>query len=292
MIPNHMHFYWGSDALPELCAFAPISFKLQNPFWDVTVHIPEGRKLNNMDATWNTPEYVLPYNGECYMPFLKEVVGGNPGFNIKEERFPEFMKGCHAVHESDYLRLKLMAEEGGYWSDFDILYKGSMPNIEDDLMVCHDTHTHLIGLYGSVKGHKVFTEALQKAEAAFTSKSYQSIGALLLNEIELPEKYFNMHPRGVYAHHAPGIGITHPENIWLSDWTLDDSVYDNSFDTSHPSYKNITRVNNFGVHWYGGSLTSRFILNGWDEYKTTLAGKNAGVFHNFHEYAKMLGVAR
>lgn len=242
-IPKIIHFYWGGQPLSLLRYMSVVSFNNLNKDWEIHVHMPS--IINNeLDRTWNTTEHQASssYTGYDYTDKLKDVK------NLKIIKH-EFEDDWSDVHRSDYLRIKLLSTEGGFWSDFDIIYVLPMHTLYADnaesihTILCHSdqmTHFgHSIGFLGSSGQSSLFAKL---PEIKIDKTEYQSIGKYLLdnhihqNMVNSPD-VLNLSTTIVYPY-----GASHIRTILNTNQSL-------------PS-------NTIGVHWYAGDeVMGQFSVN-------------------------------
>jgi hypothetical protein len=103
------------------------------------------------------------------------------------------MQKANAVHQSDFIRWKILEEQGGLYSDTDILY---IQCVDDLISVMKPWHhiglcsyeghnQNAIGFMMS-EPHQTLFQILSKfSERVFNDKHYQSIGAPMLNSLNL-----------------------------------------------------------------------------------------------------------
>lgn len=245
VIPHIVHTYWGQDDLPFLRFLTLWSVGHLNPGWRIVLHEPE-RPDASLVRTWDTPEHrgTRP-SARNYRPWLAHVP------NLEIRKYPEgaFARGLSHVHRSDLLRWRVLAEEGGLWSDMDILYSqplSRVPLLETSrALVCiwaQGGHlTHSIGFLGSEPGMEPYATAWAIAQGhnvPAAGEHYQALGNQLLARVCPPER-----PLG------PGI-VNLPRHVvypysWLTirEWIA--SAREVSF-----------RPETIGVHWYAGDPVS------------------------------------
>lgn len=111
-----MHLFWGrSRPLSWLRLQTVVTFKKHNPSWQVKVWY---RDTEPVPPAWLTGEQAHPYEGRDYFDHL---------YGLADVVATPFDLAVPDVIFSDYLRLWLLATEGGWWSDFDILFTAPMP---------------------------------------------------------------------------------------------------------------------------------------------------------------------
>jgi len=114
-IPQHIHFYWGGKKLSYLRYLSIQTFQRLNPNWKISLHVPQ--VLSQAKPLWDTMQQKNSCIGQDYLDQLTDV-------DVVVHDFANygFDNQAHEVHKSDFLRWRLLATEGGVWSDIDILY--------------------------------------------------------------------------------------------------------------------------------------------------------------------------
>lgn len=245
-VPKIVHFYWGGNTLPFLRYVSMYSFIKHNPDWKVKFHVPE--ILGNTKPTWRTAEQQNTQNAHKQSKnYTQEFQNLNVEIIKHDFNKYGFRNDVHEVHKSDLLRWLLLANEGGLWSDNDIIYTKPMVFLKEnsepeasscDTFLCkYESDMHAIGFMASGGNNDLFNIIAQIALKSFSPKAYQSIGACLLNT------KFNTIQKS-----APNNKV-----CYLSP----DSVYCIN-DASIPSFNSIGlnpesfSKNSIGFHWYGG----------------------------------------
>jgi hypothetical protein len=179
-IPQTAHFYWGGGPLSYLRFLSVKSFKKQNPSWQVTVHTPA--VSSSAPATWTN---------SIKQDFRDQL--GPLDVTVISHDFDSygFNNQAHEVHKSDFLRWRLLAEQGGVWSDIDIFYTNPIDNIKEntvgncniDVALCplKPPHKHTVGFMLSSKDNAFYQHISQQAVANYNKDVYQCMGSDLIN---------------------------------------------------------------------------------------------------------------
>lgn len=126
-IPKVCHMCWvGSQNMPLLTIFTLISFHRFNPDWKIIFY----RSIQNSDDIGKYP-YSYNYTGSDYFYLIK----GMDYVEIKIIDLTKYngpksnMLNVHTPGLSDILRINILYEEGGAWSDSDIIWLKPMSEI-------------------------------------------------------------------------------------------------------------------------------------------------------------------
>jgi len=126
-IPKIVHFYWGNEKLSYLRYLSIYSFRKLNPDWKIKIHIP--KNLSSISPTWHSDEQK---NLSITRDYWLEIEKLNVEI-IVQPPLDDFDNDAHEVHKSDFFRWKLLSNEGGVWSDIDILYINPMDNLLENI---------------------------------------------------------------------------------------------------------------------------------------------------------------
>ena len=114
-----MNYYWEGSSFSYLHYLSVKSFIDLNPDWTTRIYTPT--HLSIAPPEWATPEQKATYTGYNYFPNLGELDVEIIPIDLDEYLGMETAH-IHCVQRSDLFRWKLLAEEGGGWSDSDIIY--------------------------------------------------------------------------------------------------------------------------------------------------------------------------
>lgn len=242
-IPKVLYLYWGRNKKLSYLKFQTVkSFSRLNPDWKIKVYYP---LVINIDEPWKTHEQKsYNFQGQDCFPKLSEI----NNIELIEFDFGDvgIINEIPEVFKSDLIRLYLLGEYGGIWSDFDILYLKSISessfNTEqfkdkETLFCCHHG-SHSVGFLGSSKNNKDYKTLFNKAKFSCVETMYQSLGNGLLNR-----EY-----QGNLLEHQLNIGY---DTVYPIKWTEIQEI----FSDSELGINDAT----IGIHWYGGSpITSEF----------------------------------
>ena len=185
-IPKVMHFYWGNEKLSYLRYWSVLSFRRLNPDWEIKVHVP--LVLNTNPPAWDTMHQKQSKIDKDYFDELTNL----DVEIIKQDFSEDFDNNAHEVHKCDFLRWKILAEEGGVWSDIDILYVKPMESLVENVEVeyqqsihaflcCFKKSKHAIGFLMSAGNNPLYKKLYEMAKEAYDETQYQCIGSKLID---------------------------------------------------------------------------------------------------------------
>lgn len=189
-IPKTAYFFW-SGLMPFLRYMTLFSFRKFNPDWRIELFYPGTAPVL---PTWRSADH--RFSIDCSENFWGNLTDLNivtTSLQTLPLRFPESMSD---VMKADLLRLYLLSERGGLWSDMDILYFRSVESFfkptDASAYFCkhrlqnldgspsdNPAQYHLIGLLLGAPGNPHFTNLFSKALGFWDPHTYQSLGAHL-----------------------------------------------------------------------------------------------------------------
>lgn len=265
-IPKIANFYWGSENMSFMRYLTIKSFKKYNPDWSIHLYVPKSLSKNKtwekVDQ-WHQQDSSDSQQIEDYYKLLLE----EEAVKVIPVDFSNTPLGNESseAHKSDYLRWNILYQNGGLWSDMDILYFKSMKDIRQnknpssrdlDSIVCYDhRHNNLpaIGFLLTAKGNEFYKQMSIKSRKHYDPLNYECIGSRLFSSIsenlvsmnnKFKIKNDNFNVNEVYKYDFKNLDSLFQEDKFAE--LVDDSI---------------------GVHWYGGHPLSQ-------EYNRSLTSEN------------------
>lgn len=240
-IPKIMHCYWSASVLSYLRFLTIKTFSKFNPDWKIKFYYPKnkytgGKNWNHEEADFSTKDYIF---------LIKDI----PNTEMIEIDFDSLGVGdIPEVYRSDLLRLKLLGEEGGLWSDMDIIYFKSLeeayfniPNNAIDTIISYHPirHHYSIGFLGSKANNPFYQYLYSNGLKKIIKKGdYQSLGIVLWHScFQTPKEIV-----GIY----PSLNVL---NIGMDlCYSLDSTQINQIYDENTP----LTNPKTIALHWYCG----------------------------------------
>ena len=250
-IPKVAHFYWGGGPLSYLRFLSVQSFKKQNPDWQVKVHQPvtnsraPGTWINNIkqdfrDQISTLDVSIVKHDFDSY------------GFNNR----------AHEVHKSDFLRWRLLATEGGVWSDIDIFYIKPMECLEENnlqhaninvaLCPLKPPHKHTVGFMLGSKNNSFYTYISQLAQKNYNKDVYQCMGSDLINNYFQSFEDFGQQFIGYQ------FLFLNKKSVYVITSKTINQFYQ---PVNQESTKKFNSLQVIGYHWFGGHPQSQEFEN-------------------------------
>jgi mannosyltransferase OCH1-like enzyme len=245
-----IHFYWGGDKLPLFNALSIISFRKHNPEYKIILYKPT---VNFNTPTWNTNEQKVKYIGDDYSYSVEKFVDEIKFIDLEKIGFSN---NVHHAQKADILRQWLLLNEGGWWSDMDVVWVKNISsfNLENnyDVGVCWRNGYHNSGIMYSRPNTNFYNIIFNNLKSSFNQGSYQSAGPMLLNNlfpgiehIQRTEQNFKVFNFELH-NFAPLDSLNFP------------LLYKNGNES------NVLRNDVYGVHWYNGGPDSGIFTNSFD----------------------------
>lgn len=238
-----LHLYWGrSRPLSWLRLQTVRTFAALNPGWQIKVWT---RDVEPVAPYWSSHEQRNPYTGRCYFDALASI----PGVIIAPA--PLALK-LPDVPFSDYLRWSLLATEGGFWSDFDIVFTRPMSDLGPQsgaFLIQYPCGAWPIGFLGALddKGRWFFEQVRLFAHTKIHGASgYQDLGCVALQRIAKHQHVVKQSRQWVYpeskiaaamrAYFDPDSGYAIPEDCIGFHWYAGAekaAQFENAIDPDH-----------------------------------------------------------
>lgn len=250
-IPQVAHFYWGGGPLSYLRFLSVQSFKKQNPTWQVKVHQP----VTNSQAPSNWTNHIT-------QDFRDQISALD--VVVVEHDFDSygFSNQAHEVHKSDFLRWRLLATEGGVWSDIDIFYIKPMECLEEnnlqhaniDVALCplKPPRKHTVGFMFASQDNDFYQYMSGVALANYNPDVYQCMGSDLINgRFEEFDSFGKQFPNNQFV-------FLNKKSVYVITSKTIDQFY-------QPVDQKLTKKFNnsqvIGYHWFGGHPQSQAFEN-------------------------------
>jgi len=250
-IPKIAHFYWGGGPLSYLRFLSVKSFKKQNPSWQVKVHQPVINSRGPSNWVNNIKQ-----------DFRNQI--STLDVAVVEHDFDSygFSNQAHEVHKSDFLRWRLLASEGGVWSDIDIFYtkpieyleKNNLQHANIDVALCplKPPHKHTVGFMLASQDNVFYRYISELALTNYNPEVYQCMGSDLINSrFESFESFGQQFPDNQFA-------FLNKKSVYVITSKTIDQFY-------QPVDQNLTKKFNnsqvIGYHWFGGHPRSQEFEN-------------------------------
>jgi glycosyltransferase involved in cell wall biosynthesis len=247
-IPRRMSFFWAGRRMSWMRWMTLKSFRHYNPDWDVTLYFTERAG----DGKWQTGELMDAPGGKDRMQNVADL-----GIKIVTANW--FPIDIAPAHQSDFLEWRVL-EEGGWYSDMDILYTAPMDALHNasawaDAVFVPEAGYLAIGLLAGAPGCRLWHDVYHTAAAIQSESVYQSTGVDAIYRLSRMENYHHFSAPAVEALtrlriiYAPlKIADARQDAIYPYDWRNCGKIFTENADLP---------PGNVGVHWFGGSATAQ-----------------------------------
>jgi mannosyltransferase OCH1-like enzyme len=260
-IPKIIHLYWGkNNPLTFLQYLTVVSFNEYNPDWKIKIYYPT--KISN-NISWNSFEQKTKIISKDYFEELSKISQLVEKIEVDFNKIG-FSNDYSEVIKSDFFRYYILYEQGGIWSDFDVVYIKSLNNINYNNFKHYGDSKDInfaisyisngnnpyysIGFIVSSPKNTIFKVLMEKAKNNINTKDYQSIGCVLVKEV------LGNSPEKIKLQYKDVNTLIFTDNFYVPYNPNDiKSIYDTK-------QIKIT-ANTVGVHWYNGSPISRKFEN-------------------------------
>jgi len=255
-IPKTLHLYWNKSPMSWLQSLTPISFHKYNPDWMINIYVPR--------VPYNGSTIYIPkYTGKDYFSIIKEQL---PDVNIIEVSLKNYGidPNLHDILRSDILRYHLLYEQGGVWSDFDVLwlkpishfnnieYYGNVApeDITAAVSLINNTHGgHSIGIMIHSQHDEYAKELVELTKLVRPPYKHESFGSLMISAkyptLESLSKFKGLIGVKEETYYPYRI---HPPNDTFNKLYLDNDL-------------SMIINNTICLHWYNGKLHSKNYVN-------------------------------
>lgn len=265
-IPRICHLYFGgSGPMAKLMVFTILSFHRYNPEWQIKVY-----KTKQKNNELGKNKYVSVYDGKDYFYMIESL----PYVNIKVIDVTDYgiKKDIHSILGSDMFRMKILYDEGGLYSDFDMLW---LKPIEELMNVDYfgdiDEFQSTVCFHKWIIGHHTASNILARPRSEFILsiiKEQQKIKAPY-GHLDFSTALMNKKYPELKSIPFPVLALRYRTFYPYSIFNLN-QLY-KADDITPLQDKNV-----LGIHWFNGhELSQQYIKNRQDCSMTTVL-KNEG----------------
>jgi len=245
-IPKKIFFYYVGDKLPWMRYMSLYSFRKLNPDWEITLYTNKNIGGNSWNSK-HTQDYMYFDNDDYYDELLKLNI------IIKDIGLPDTHKlllNENPIYISDVFRYYKLYEDGGFYSDTDILFIKSMDELYNNITqnkyntIIYQQSYIAIGFLGANKGNEFFKDLFEKSILYKNNdKNYQKFGVNFIRSIYGSNPMSTM--VGKFNTLKP---YTLKENdFYKYGWMTIKKMFTPNNGVDIESFDDV-----IGYHWYGG----------------------------------------
>ena len=254
-IPKICHFLWTKGAaLSWLQLLSIISFRRYNPDWEIVLYLT---KQTPGELGVNT--YVPDYTGNDYFKLIEKL----DYVKIKEIDLVAEGIGLdkHGILASDILRVRLLHELGGVYSDFDTLWLKPMSEFKNIHCIGNPGNFETTAcFYEFTKGHHNNSNIISESHGAYLQSIIEE-----QNNIKPPYNDYQVFNSSLLNRKYPdynSITIAYPRVLAIDYKTL--YPY-STFEMERLFvYEDLTPIEDrgvIGIHWFNGNRLSKLYVN-------------------------------
>ena len=174
-------FFWGNTKMSWLRYMTLYSFRKYNPDWLINLYVSD-QKIHT--KTWKTYEEqdFFMYAGNDYMDNIKDLNINTIEYTIKDKKGNEISPS----QKSNFFKWQLLATNGGFYSDMDILFFRSINDLyektkEYDIGLTY-TWIFSVGFMFSKGNNLFFQDVYNECLNKFDADNYQGASATALRK--------------------------------------------------------------------------------------------------------------
>ncbi len=190
--PKRISFFWGKSKMSWLRYMTLWSFRRLHPDWEMYLYVCDfDPKIVSMWTTHHKQDFFNYKKGDDCFDMVEDL-----GVNIvewKNEAIKELplkdIKELPPSQNSNFFKWSLLRDEGGVYSDMDIIYLKSIDSLYNDFVygkgnvaMTHNGKYFSIGFMMSSINNEVFKAIYDNTIKNFRWWTYQGAGAELLVE--------------------------------------------------------------------------------------------------------------
>ncbi len=256
MIPKRIFFYWGGSKLSWMRYMTLYSFRKYNPKWEMILYYTKENDVKNKTWKESNMQDFCSYNGLDYFHLIENLNITVKDWELKNNTIIDTNLSMGPSHVSNFLKWSKLHEEGGIYSDLDILYFRPIENFYNTLIngnfdtaICQTEYLS-IGLLASKKDNPFFKDIFINGTQKFNPDMYQSAGVINIynlyrenttedNRSHIMDRAKNRYPN-LNFYNIP-MNLIYFLDSWKIDYAIEQSLDIIDFPTE-----------SIGYHWYAG----------------------------------------
>lgn len=226
MIPKRVFLFWGLSPMSWLRSLTVRSLCRHNPDHEIVLCTPQETYDKNQWCSSQKQDF-SHYTGPDYGADLRAD-------NLTRRTVD--VEYANAMHQSDFFKWRMLANEGGWFSDMDILYLKPLPQLDAGAVLSFDRFWSM-GLLASEGTSRLFEDILKYCTAMYDPRRYESTNQMPCNEaapsfVALQDRYPECRPHNLPTVAVYPFGHKYAERYWESRRVPDGCI---------------------GLHWYAGT---------------------------------------
>lgn len=260
-IPNRAFAFWGNDKMSWCRYMTLYSLRKLNPELQIDLYTTP---QNDLKKVWDcdVQQDFFMFEGDDYTHLLKHLDINIVPWTLKTPTGQDLSRKIAMSQQSNFLKYEILAKEGGFYVDLDILWTKSLKKyakcVENaDFALCTGNGYFSIGFLASRAPCAFFQEVWEHAFKYFYCESYQGAGVEVI--YDLLKVKTGIKDVFMLRRDLPG---------YLRDLWPDLTFYDNPFKLVYPwphdamghvwldNHEELP-TETIGIHWYAGAPISQ-----------------------------------
>ncbi len=283
VIPRKMCFFWANESMSWLRYMTLYSFRKLNPDWQIELHLCKPNEIEYKPWNDSPTQDFFNFGGKDYFEEIEKLNITIKQWDLYDKDGTDWSSILCSSHKSNFFKWQKLSEEGGFYSDLDVLYIRPMEEYYQkvknyDLIICYRNNYFSIGFLGSSGNNRFYGDIFRNAFDNFNVKKYQTVGveniyAWLKKISDTPEEIgpYQIDFWKMMERYYPHIKAYNNEMALLYPWTFD--RMEEVFCVKHTDIPE----NCIGIHWYAGDAISQ-------KYNNLLTEDNYKEFENTYCY--------
>ena len=188
-IPKRIFFYWEGDKMSWMRYMTLYSFRKYNPDWKMVLYLNKNPKIKVKPWKCINSQDFFSYVGDDYFDLLSKLNIEIVEWDLSDNKIKETDLVVSPSHKSNFLKWSKLHEDGGIYSDMDILFFKPIDSFYDELIDgCYDTAIcqtkYLsIGFLASKKHNEFFRDIFINGISKFNKDDYQTAGVMNIYDL-------------------------------------------------------------------------------------------------------------
>jgi glycosyltransferase involved in cell wall biosynthesis len=279
IIPKKIYFFWANEKMSWMRYMTLYSFRKLNPDWEIELHLCRPNRIETKPWNDSPVQDFFNFRGKDYFKEIEKLDITIKQWDLGNINGTDWSNVLCSSHKSNFFKWQKLAEEGGFYSDLDILYLRPMDQYYEviknyNLVICYRNKYFSIGVLGSTANNRFYRDIFRNAFDNFNVEKYQTVGVeniySWLKKISNTPADVDVSQMGLWKiieQYYPNIKAFNNKMELFYPWT-----FDRMEEVFHFKHTQIPE-NCIGIHWYAGDAISQ-------EYNNLLTPENYNRFDN------------
>jgi len=259
------------------------SFRKLNPDWKIELHLCKPNTIEYKPWNDSPIQDFFNFGGKDYFKEIEKLNITIKQWDIGNVEGTDWSSILCSSHKSNFFKWQKLSEEGGFYSDIDILYLKPMDQYYEKVkkyntIICYRNKYFSIGFLGSSINNNFYRDIFRNAFNNFHVEKYQTVGVeniySWLKKISNTSSEIDISRLDLWKiieQYYPHIKAYNNEMELFYPWT-----FDRMEEVFHFKHTQIPE-NCIGIHWYAGDSISQ-------KFNNLLTLENYNQFDNTYCY--------